>query len=87
MQRGSSTRRRSTWRDESCRGNAHGRLRLTALAKDAALAPAAIHRVEALGSTEPLALTRHADVLDVRLPAGRAGTSAVAVKIRGAGIA
>ena len=64
-----------------------GLLRLTALAQDSALAPGAIERVEALGSAAPLPFTRHGDGLDVRLPEGLAGTPAVALKIRGAGLA
>ncbi|MDR7267426.1 alpha-L-fucosidase [Pelomonas saccharophila] len=64
-----------------------GRLRLTALAQDSALAPGAIERVEALGSSAPLSFTRSRGGLEVRLPEGLAGTPAVALKIRGTGLA
>jgi alpha-L-fucosidase len=64
-----------------------GVLRIAALAQDSALAPGAIERVEALGSTEPLVFTRSRKGLEVKLPAGLAGASAVALKIRGPGLA
>ena len=63
-----------------------GVLRLTALAQDSSLAPGAIERVEALGASGPLAFTRTREGLDVRVPEGLAGASAIALKIRGNGL-
>jgi alpha-L-fucosidase len=64
-----------------------GTLRILSLAQDSALAPGAIDRVEALGSTDALPFTRSRKGLEVTLPAGLAGASAVALKIRGQGLA
>jgi alpha-L-fucosidase len=64
-----------------------GVLRIGALAQDSALAPGTIERVEVLGSPDPLPFTRHRNGLEVRLPEGLAGTPAVALKIRGNGLA
>jgi alpha-L-fucosidase len=64
-----------------------GLLRIQALAQDSALAPGAIERVEVLGSPDSLAFTRSRKGLEVKLPEGLAGTPAVALKIRGAGLA
>src|SRR5450830_1872148 len=63
-----------------------GLLRITALAQDSALAPGVIERVEALGSSDPLAFKRNSKGLEVRLPEGLAGPIAVALKIRGKGL-
>lgn len=63
-----------------------GLLRIGALAQESALAPGAIERVEALGSTSPLTFKRSRKGLEVRLPEGLAGTPAVALKIRGNGL-
>ena len=64
-----------------------GVLRIASLAQDSALAPGAIERVEALGSTDSLPFTRTRRGLEVRLPAGLANPVAVALKIRGPGLA
>jgi alpha-L-fucosidase len=64
-----------------------GVLRIASLAQESALAPGVIERVEALGSTDPLSFTRTRKGLEVKLPAGLAGTPAVALKIRGVGLA
>ena len=63
-----------------------GRLRLNALAHDSALAPGAIERVQVLGSADPVPFTRSRGSLELQLPEGLAGTPAVAVEIRGAGL-
>lgn len=64
-----------------------GVLRIAALAEESALAPGAIERVEALGSAESLPFTRSRKGLEVRLPEGLAGQIAIALKIRGPGLA
>jgi alpha-L-fucosidase len=64
-----------------------GVLRIGALAQDSALATGSIERVEALGSSDPLPFTRHRKGLEVQLPEGLAGSPAVALKIRGNGLA
>jgi alpha-L-fucosidase len=64
-----------------------GVLRIASLAQGSALAPGAIERVEALGSADPLPFTRHRKGLEVRLPDGLGGAIAVALKIRGPGLA
>jgi alpha-L-fucosidase len=64
-----------------------GVLCVTALAQDSALAPGAIERVEAVGAADSLPFTRTRKGLEVRLPEGLAGTPAVALKIRGGGLA
>jgi len=66
---------------------ASGTLRIAALAQGSALAPGVIERVEALGSTDSLTFSRSTRALEVRLPAGLAGMPAVALKIRGPGLA
>jgi alpha-L-fucosidase len=65
----------------------NGVMRIAALAQDSGLAPGAIERVEAVGATDSLAFKRTPQGLEVRLPEGLAGTPAVALKIRGAGVA
>jgi len=64
-----------------------GTLNITSLAQDSALAPGAIERVEVLGSSTPLPVARTRKGLEVKLPDGLAGSNAVAVKIRGNGLA
>jgi len=64
-----------------------GTLRIAALAQDSALAPGAIEHVEALGGGGGLPFTRSRRGLEVRLPEGLAGTPAIALKIRGPGLA
>ena len=51
------------------------------------MAPGAIERVEAVGSTDSLPFKRTPRGLEVRLPEGLAGSPAVALKIRGGGLA
>jgi len=63
-----------------------GVMRIASLAQDSALAPGVIERVEAVGATDSLPFKRTPQGLEVRLPAGLAGTSAVALKIRGNGL-
>ncbi|MGM9489292.1 alpha-L-fucosidase [Ideonella sp. YS5] len=63
-----------------------GLLRIASLAQDSALAPGAIERVEALGSTDSLPFTRLRKGLEVRLPEGLAHPIAVVLKIRGQGL-
>ncbi|HEX6706207.1 MAG TPA: alpha-L-fucosidase [Albitalea sp.] len=63
-----------------------GVLRIASLAQDSALAPGAIERVEALGSTDSLPFKRDRKGLEVRLPEGLAGSIAVVLKIRGNGL-
>lgn len=64
-----------------------GVLRIATLAQESALAPGGIERVEVLGSTDSLPFTRNRKGLEVRLPEGLAGAPAVALKIRGNGLA
>jgi len=64
-----------------------GTLRIAALAQGSALAPGAVERVEALGAGDSLSFTRSTRGLEVRLPEGLSGTPAVALKIRGPGLA
>jgi alpha-L-fucosidase len=64
-----------------------GVLRIAALGQDSALAPGAIERVEVLGSTQSMQFTRTRMGLEVRLPEGLAGAVAIALKIRGPGLA
>ncbi len=64
-----------------------GVLRIQTLGEESALAPGAIERVEALGSTESLPFTRSRKGLEVRLPEALAGSIAIALKIRGNGLA
>jgi alpha-L-fucosidase len=64
-----------------------GVLRIGSLAQDSALAPGVIERVEALGSTDALSFTRSRKGLEVKVPAGLAGAPAIALKIRGVGLA
>jgi alpha-L-fucosidase len=64
-----------------------GVLSIASLAQDSALAPGVIERVEALGSTDPLPFTRTRKGLEVRLPQGLAGAIAIALKLRGPGLA
>ncbi|KQV55366.1 alpha-L-fucosidase [Pelomonas sp. Root1217] len=65
----------------------NGVMRIAALAQDSALAPGAIERVEAVGSTDSLPFKRTPQGLEVRLPEGLAGSPAVALKISGGGLA
>ncbi|KQW43628.1 MULTISPECIES: alpha-L-fucosidase [unclassified Roseateles] len=64
-----------------------GVMRIASLAQDSALAPGVIERVEAVGSTDGLPFKRTPQGLEVRLPEGLAGTPAVALRIRGGGLA
>jgi len=64
-----------------------GILRVAALAQGSALAPGVIERVEALGAGDSLPFTRSSRGLEVRLPEGLAGMPAIALKIRGPGLA
>lgn len=64
-----------------------GVLRIASLAEESALAPGAIERVEALGSADALSFERSRKGLEIRLPAGLAGQAAVALKLRGPGLA
>lgn len=64
-----------------------GTLRIAALAQDSALAPGAIERIEVVGSTDSVPFSRSRKGLVLRLPEGLAGTPAVALKIRGSGLA
>jgi alpha-L-fucosidase len=64
-----------------------GVLRIVSLAEESALAPGSIERVEALGSAESLQFERSRKGLEIRLPAGLAGQAAVALKLRGQGLA
>lgn len=64
-----------------------GVLHIGALAQDSALAPGGIERVEVLGASDSLPFTRSRKGLEVRLPEGLAGAPAVALKIRGNGLA
>jgi alpha-L-fucosidase len=64
-----------------------GVLRIASLAQDSALAPGSIERVQALGATDSVSFTRSRKGLDMRLPAGLAGSIAVALKIQGPGLA
>jgi alpha-L-fucosidase len=64
-----------------------GVMRILSLAEDSALAPGAIERIEAVGSSDSLGFTRTRKGLEIKLPAGLAGSAAVTVRIRGAGLA
>lgn len=64
-----------------------GVLRIGALAQDSALAPGAIESVQAVGAAGTLPFTRSRKGLEVRLPEGMAHPAAVALKIRGNGLA
>jgi alpha-L-fucosidase len=64
-----------------------GVLRIHALAQDSALAPGAIESVQAVGAAGTLPFTRSRKALEVRLPEGMANPIAVALKIRGNGLA
>lgn len=64
-----------------------GVLRIQSLAEGSALAPGAIENIQAVGAAESLAFTRSHRGLEVKLPEGLAGSPAVAVKIRGSGLA
>jgi alpha-L-fucosidase len=66
---------------------ASGVLRIAALGEGSALAPGAIERVEVLGSTESVSFTRSRKGLEVRLPNALAGAFAIALKVRGPGLA
>jgi alpha-L-fucosidase len=46
-----------------------------------------IERVEAVGSTDSLPFKRTPQGLEVRLPDGQAGSPAVVLNVRGAGVA
>lgn len=65
----------------------NGAVRIAALAEDSALAPGTIERVEALGASDSLPFTRSRKGLEVRLPEGLSNPIAVALKIRGPGLA
>jgi alpha-L-fucosidase len=64
-----------------------GVLRVRSLGQDSALAPGSIERVEILGATDSVPFNRERQGLAVRLPAGLAGASAIALKVRGPGLA
>ncbi|WP_457447807.1 alpha-L-fucosidase [Roseateles sp. P5_E4] len=64
-----------------------GVMRIAALAQDSTLAPGVIERVEAVGSTDSLPFKRTPQGLEVRLPDGLAGSPAIALKVRGPGLA
>jgi alpha-L-fucosidase len=66
---------------------ASGTLHIASLAQDSALAPGAIERAEVLGAPGSLPFTRTRRGLEVTLPPALAGAPAVALKIRGAGLA
>jgi len=61
-----------------------GLLRIHTLAEGSALAPGAIENVQAVGAADSLSFKRNHRWLEVKLPAGLAGSPAVALKIRGA---
>ncbi|WP_457356600.1 alpha-L-fucosidase [Roseateles sp. P5_D6] len=65
----------------------NGVMRIAALAQDSTLAPGVIERVEAVGSTDSLPFTRTPQGLEVRLPESLAGSLAIALKVRGPGLA
>jgi alpha-L-fucosidase len=65
----------------------NGVLRIHTLAQGSALAPGAIENVQAVGAADSLAFTRNHRWLEVKLPEGLAGSPAVALKIRGSGLA
>ncbi|HLO94642.1 MAG TPA: alpha-L-fucosidase, partial [Burkholderiaceae bacterium] len=64
-----------------------GIVRIPSLAQDSAIAPGTIDRIEAVGASDALPFKRTRQGLEVRLPEGLAGSPAVALKIRGAGVA
>jgi alpha-L-fucosidase len=64
-----------------------GVMRIRTLAQDSALAPGRIDHIQALGAAGGLAFKRTREGLEVKLPEGLAGAPAVALKIRGAGLA
>jgi alpha-L-fucosidase len=64
-----------------------GVLRIHALARGSALAPGAIENVQAVGAADSLSFVRDHRWLEVKLPEGLAGSPAVALKIRGSGLA
>ncbi|HEY9023338.1 MAG TPA: alpha-L-fucosidase, partial [Burkholderiaceae bacterium] len=64
-----------------------GVLRIRALASGSALAPGAIENVQAVGAADSMSFVRDHRWLEVKLPEGLAGSPAVALKIRGSGLA
>jgi alpha-L-fucosidase len=64
-----------------------GVMRIQTLAEESAVAPGAIDSIVAVGSGDSLSFKRTRRALEIRLPEGLAGSPAVAVKIRGAGVA
>ena len=64
-----------------------GKLRIQTLAEGSALAPGAIENIQAVGAADSLSFKRHNRWLEVKLPEGLAGSPAVALKIRGSGLA
>ncbi|KQV92847.1 alpha-L-fucosidase [Pelomonas sp. Root1237] len=64
-----------------------GVMRIAALAQDSTLAPGVIERVEAVGFTDNLPFTRTPQGLEVRLPESLGGSLAIALKVRGPGLA
>jgi alpha-L-fucosidase len=64
----------------------NGVVRIHTLAEDSAAATGSIERVEAVGAGDGLPFKRSRAGLEVRLPEGRAGSVAVALKLRGQGL-
>jgi alpha-L-fucosidase len=65
----------------------NGELTITSLGQDSALAPGSIESVALVASNEQLNFRRTRSGLSVRLPDGLAGSFAVALKVRGPGLA
>jgi alpha-L-fucosidase len=65
----------------------NGELTITSLGQDSALAPGSIESVALVASNEQLNFRRTRSGLTVRLPDGLAGSFAVAMKVRGPGLA
>src|SRR5688500_4225551 len=65
----------------------NGELTITSLAEESALAPDSIESVALVASNEQLNFRRTRSGLTVRLPDGLAGSFAVALKVRGPGLA
>lgn len=61
-------------------------MRIQTLAQDSNVAPGAIERIEAVGTGDALPFKRTRKGLEVKLPEGLAGSPAVVLKIRGAGV-
>ena len=63
-----------------------GVMRIQTLAQDSNVAPGAIDRIEAVGSSDNLPFKRTRKGLEVKLPEGLTGSSAFVLKIRGNGL-